>query len=855
MLNCSSLLTRFCMRVALSIAALSSAKAHAEPSAGPSMPVYDQAADGFVSVKGERSLVMGYARGLEIWAYPLQLLRAYRLRFVVPGRVASLDAAPLLHHVDRSPTGAFRVYVGPDFVVREHLFAPRSAPAAIIRYEVEGRADVGIEVSFEPSLDLMWPAALGGQSVAWDAARSGYVLREPLHGFTASLTSAEIVAHDGTENVARAKPEFALRLAPRATPGGAHVATLYVAADPPGTPTEASLAVTLPADETALRQDAEAHAAAVQATSLQIETPDADVNRALAAATLALDQAWVCNTALGCGMVAGYGPSRPGRRPQYAWFFAGDGLVAMQAMLDAGQYDRARAELEFIARYQNPRSGMIWHELSQSAALIDWEHHYPYMFVHVDITFQYLAAVQSYVAATGDIGFARTHWAGLAAAYRYCLSVLDTGSGLPQIPPGKQGQNEQDEMRDDIRLSTAWIDAADGVAALARATGHPTLAVDAARRAARARAAVAQGGWDAASGFWFSGHTRTGSPIRSARPDAIGVLGQRVFPPAIADHILDRVASPEFVTDWGVRSLSSNAPEYDPNRYGSGSVWALGTAGVATAFWQQHRPLVAWNIWHSLVAWDTLDSAGHLHEVLAGDLFHPELESVPEQTWSSAAFLTSAVHGLLGVETAAAEHRLRLAPHLPAGWRELTVRNIRVGRARMTAHIERDGHGMSVTIDNAGDAVALELAPMIPLGSTLGPASVDGLSAPVRLEGHGGDQHARLDLTAHTGVTRVRIAFEGGVEVTTDAPPPRAGDVSRQPKLGSAAVADRVLTLDAWVTASGAAVQLVTPWQVDHVDGGTAEALPAGGYLLHFAAEPGPRAGDYAPVHAVVSFR
>jgi len=50
---------------------------------------------------------------------------------------------------------------------------------------------------------------------------------------------------------------------------------------------------------------------------LQIETPDPEVNRALTWAQLALEQAWVCNPDLGCGQVAGYGPSRKARRPQY----------------------------------------------------------------------------------------------------------------------------------------------------------------------------------------------------------------------------------------------------------------------------------------------------------------------------------------------------------------------------------------------------------------------------------------------------------------------------------------------------------------------------------------------------------
>ena len=159
----------------------------------------------------------------------------------------------------------------------------------------------------------------------------------------------------------------------------------------------------------------------MRSNELQIETPDANLNRDLAWAEIALDQAWVCNPYLGCGLVAGYGPSRGARRPQYAWFFAGDAMVAVQALLSAGEYDRARAALDFIAKYQDPKTGMIWHEMSQSAGLIDWVGKYPYMFVHVDISFQYLNTVAEYVAKSGD--------------KRFLTGSLELGAGsVPLLP-------------------------------------------------------------------------------------------------------------------------------------------------------------------------------------------------------------------------------------------------------------------------------------------------------------------------------------------------------------------------------------------------------------------------------------
>ena len=67
------------------------------------------------------------------------------------------------------------------------------------------------------------------------------------------------------------------------------------------------------------------------------------------------------------------------------------------------------------------------------------ERDYPYMFVHVDISFEYLRGFADYVKASGDEAFLKEQWPGIQAAYRYCQSILDSSTGLPQIPAGREG--------------------------------------------------------------------------------------------------------------------------------------------------------------------------------------------------------------------------------------------------------------------------------------------------------------------------------------------------------------------------------------------------------------------------------
>jgi glycogen debranching enzyme len=809
----------------------------------------------FVAAHGQRSSIIGYPEtGLEIWAYPLQLLSGYQLRFRESGRVEPFEGRALLSRIETGPSEVVRIYNGPDFVVREHLFVPLYEPAAILTYEVEGRPDVQIEARFEPSLNLMWPGALGGQEVAWNDSRSGYVERAPVNRFSAFIRSPEAIAHDSTVNMATNRPAaLGLVMAPRRYADGVRRAELLVSQDQVAS--DAATASPLENRAAELRSEADAHYASVLANAVEITTPDPAVNRALEASILAVDEAWVCAPQIGCGNVGGYGPSRPGRRPQYAWFFAGDGLVAVESFLGAGRYERARDELEFIARYQNKTNGMIWHEMSTSAPLIDWEKRYPYMYVHVDITLQYLSTLSDYVEATGDTAFLKTHWPGVLAAWRYARSLVDPRTGLPSIPAGKQGQNEQAVLRDDVSLSVAWIEAAKAFASLARAHGDAPLAREGERVSEAALKSVRDNYWDEANGFWFGGHKASGEPLREHRSGAVDILAQGAFTPAQADRALDRLAGPDFQTDWGMRSLPASDPDYDPNAYSAGAVWGLGSSSASTTFWTLHRPFTGWNTWHGLVAWAGLDSPGHMHEVVAGDLFHPELESVPEQTWSSAGFLSAAVQGLLGIEIHAAGRTVRFAPHLPASWGEVSVKRLRVGSSRLDLSLSEDGNATTLQIDNPGAPMTVEFNPQIPLGARLIGATVNGLSTPASVMQTLQDQHVTIRVPASAGSTRAVVRYSGGVRIAPVETAPAAGDRSVNLKLASAEwLAGDVLKLKAYVLdPAHTAIDLLTPMTVIGADGADV-ARTDSGYRLMVRVPQQANAGiaAYTPVDVMV---
>jgi glycogen debranching enzyme len=790
----------------------------------------------FAAAHGQDAVLMGYTGyGLEAWAYPFQLFSHLRLQIVPRDGSAPVDAEPLLRRIEYHPDQIVRIYNGPDYEIREYLFVPFDRPGVVLSWDIRSPRPLDLRVTFLPVLNLMWPAALGGQDLNWNSALDGYVISEFTTGFRAVIASPQAMDHTPVVN-ATLRQDLTQSMVLR--PANGH-AEFFAALESKPAP-EGSVLKSLEHDESQLRADSHAHIAQLLTTGLQIHTPDDAFNRALIWSRLALDDSWVCNPRIGCATVGGYGPSRPERRPQYDWFFAGDGLVAVEGLLAAGDAARARDELAFILRYQNPANGMIWHEISQSAGFLDWAGRYPYMYVHVDITFSFLSTLADYYLATGDAVFLRDHWKQIDAAYAYCRSLIDPQTALPKIPADKEGGNEQQRMSEDVSLSAAWVAASAAYRALALAAGHIDEATAATAPAESARHVFSARYWDPQKNFWIAGFTASGAPMTDERshPD---LLGNGLFPADREDAALDRLAGSAFETDWGTRNLSSVSPGYDPHAYASGSVFALSTADMAQAFWRDHRPAMAAPVLQSLLPWLQMDALGRIHEVADGDRFQPEIESVPEQTWSSAGFLHAAIRGLFGLDIDAAQNTLTLAPHLDPRWNRVSLAQIPVGPAQVAVDVSQQAGEIAAAFTAQSGPVHIVFAPEIPLAAAHVRALIDGRSTPVTVETHAEDQHARVAFDVSSGSARVRILFSGGLRVRVPIVTPARGDASRGLKLTALHFDHRTLTLDADLAAADqSSLEIETPWTIASVNGGSARRLNQNWYRVTFAAPSAP---------------
>lgn len=142
----------------------------------------------YVSAHGIRGFAGGYSEdGLEFWSFPLQIVSGYNLSFVLP-KAPTVSAISMLTSVEVDPLGVSRVYTATDFRVRERITTHAEDPGVLVRFIVEGRSDLQIEVHFQPSLNLMWPAGIGGQETSWDKNARGFFLSEPAQKLKALIS-------------------------------------------------------------------------------------------------------------------------------------------------------------------------------------------------------------------------------------------------------------------------------------------------------------------------------------------------------------------------------------------------------------------------------------------------------------------------------------------------------------------------------------------------------------------------------------------------------------------------------------------------------------------------------------------
>jgi glycogen debranching enzyme len=194
-------------------------------------------------------------------------------------------------------------------------------------------------------------------------------------------------------------------------------------------------------------------------------------------------------------------------------------------------------------------------------------------------------------------------------------------------------------------------------------------------------------------------------------------LGVGIVPEEHATAIADRLLAADLFSGWGVRTLSSLHPAYNPFAYHLGAVWPVENATIALGLKRygldDHLDQLVEGLFGAIAHCRDLRLpeaiAGHDRADTPTPLPYPG--SMSPQAWSSSAVI-QLVQIMLGLYPFAPARVLGLVrPRLPEWLPEITLRGLRVGDATVSVRFVRgdDGRANHEVLERDGTLHLLEV--------------------------------------------------------------------------------------------------------------------------------------------------
>lgn len=396
--------------------------------------------------------------------------------------------------------------------------------------------------------------------------------------------------------------------------------------------------------------------------------------------------------------------------PWYCAVFGRDSAItAMQVLPFAPTV--ARECIEVLAAYQGQvqdefraeMPGRIMHEV-RFGELARTNHipHGPY-FGAVDSTQLWLILLAQYVQWTGDLAFAQEMWPAVKLAINWLdeVAVDDYITYRRLSAEGLENQGWKDSgdsvMYPDGTLAQppiaiceaqAYLYAARAeISQLAKLLGHNAAATRLEQQADELKAAFQRD-------FWMEAEQFIALALDANRKQ-VGVIssnpGHCLFTGILDDDkanlVADRLLNREMLTDWGIRTLSTNTVAFNPMSYHNGSIWPHDNTMIAEGFRKLGRIDDVHKIMKALFDMAQNEPDFRLPELVCG--FEREGANSPinypvscsPQAWAAGSMF-QLLKACINLQPDACNNRVRIVePSLPDWLENLTIRGLRVGNA------------------------------------------------------------------------------------------------------------------------------------------------------------------------------
>ncbi|HEY0646781.1 glycogen debranching N-terminal domain-containing protein [Phenylobacterium sp.] len=207
--------------------------------------------------------------------------------------------------------------------------------------------------------------------------------------------------------------------------------------------------------------------------------------------------------------------------------------------------------------------------------------------------------------------------------------------------------------------------------------------------------------WMEDEGFFAMALERDGRQVRSIGSNALHCVATGIADTSLVPRCLERLFAPDMFSGWGVRTLSSEHPAYNPYAYHRGTVWPVEHGPFAVGAYRYGCHDRVEQVSRAQFELAALFKHRRLPECVAGhprDADHPFPAVYPAanapQAWSTTTVYTL-LQAMLGLQPFAPFRLLFVDPHLPPWLPEITVANMRVADAIVSLRFFRKAGGRS----------------------------------------------------------------------------------------------------------------------------------------------------------------
>jgi glycogen debranching enzyme len=416
--------------------------------------------------------------------------------------------------------------------------------------------------------------------------------------------------------------------------------------------------------------------------------------------------------------------------PWFNTIFGRDGIITAMFMLwmDASiargvLRTLAATQAKSVDPYSDAQPGKILHEMRHGEMAKLREVPFGLYYGTVDATPLFVILAGMYLERTGDLATIREIWPNVCAALRW----IDEWGDMDD-----DGFVEYARAKESGLANQGWKDSHDAVfhedgseavgpialcevqgyvfaakrraAAMAEKLGFSAFALGLEKQAERLRENFEAAFWCEDMGTYALALDGAKRPCRVRVSNAGHALFAGIAAPERARRVAAELLSPDGFCGWGIRTLASGQPRYNPMSYHNGSVWPHDNALIAMGFARYGFKKEASRIFAAVFDAARHQDLSRLPELFCGFNRRPHGAPTPypvacaPQAWSAAAVF-GLLGACLGLELERDQNEIRFRdPVMPDFLDEVIIRNLRLGDFRSDVRLHRYGHDVTANV-------------------------------------------------------------------------------------------------------------------------------------------------------------